>query len=202
MIRNATLSPTGARAAFEARGEIFSVPTEKGDFRNLTQSSGAHDRSPVWSPDGAHIAWLSDASGEYQLMIGDPLGIAQARLLHCHRPRFSTHQVGRPMAQYDERSSMYITLFRRIALISGILGENGWFRGSIDALKFAICRRVQLAYCDHPLCCFLKIGVRLVNFIFGYKEAKNISFTVNFIRCSRNSMSSFSSATTALPLTC
>ena len=81
MIRNATLSPTGARAAFEARGEVFSVPTEKGDFRNLTQSSGAHDRSPVWSPDGAHIAWLSDASGEYQLMIGDPLGIAQARAI-------------------------------------------------------------------------------------------------------------------------
>jgi tricorn protease len=81
MIRNATLSPTGTRAAFEARGEIFSVPTEKGDFRNLTQSSGAHDRSPVWAPDGAHIAWLSDASGEYQLMVGDPLGINAARAI-------------------------------------------------------------------------------------------------------------------------
>jgi len=81
LIRNATLSPTGTRAAFEARGEIFSVPTEKGDFRNLTQSSGAHDRSPVWAPDGAHIAWLSDASGEYQLMVGDPLGITPARTI-------------------------------------------------------------------------------------------------------------------------
>ena len=81
MIRNATLSPTGTRAAFEARGEIFSVPTEKGDFRNLTQSSGAHDRSPVWAPDGAHVAWLSDASSEYQLMVGDPLGITPARTI-------------------------------------------------------------------------------------------------------------------------
>ncbi|HYV84261.1 MAG TPA: hypothetical protein VE931_12130, partial [Pyrinomonadaceae bacterium] len=62
MIRNATLSPTGTRAAFEARGEIFTVPSEKGDFRNLTQSSGAHDRSPVWAPDGSQVAWLSDAS--------------------------------------------------------------------------------------------------------------------------------------------
>ena len=52
MIRNASLSPTGVRAAFEARGEIFTVPAEKGDYRNLTQSTGAHDRSPVWSPDG------------------------------------------------------------------------------------------------------------------------------------------------------
>src|SRR2546421_8796940 len=75
MIRNSTLSPTGVRAAFEARGEIFTVPAEKGDYRNLTQSPGAHDRSPAWSPDGGQLAWLSDASGEYQLMLGDPLGL-------------------------------------------------------------------------------------------------------------------------------
>ncbi len=79
MIRNATLSPTGTRAAFEARGEIFTVPSEKGDFRNLTQSSGAHDRGPTWSPDGTHVAWLSDASGEYQLMIGEPTGVTPPR---------------------------------------------------------------------------------------------------------------------------
>ncbi len=81
MIRNAALSPTGIRAAFEARGEIFTVPAEKGDYRNLTQSSGAHDRSPVWSPDGAQLAWLSDASGEYQLMIGDPIGVTPPRAI-------------------------------------------------------------------------------------------------------------------------
>lgn len=81
MIRNATLSPTGTRAAFEARGEIFTVPSEKGDFRNLTQSSGAHDRSPVWAPDGSQVAWLSDASGEYQLMVGDPQGVTPARTI-------------------------------------------------------------------------------------------------------------------------
>ncbi|MEN3326461.1 MAG: tricorn protease [Acidobacteriota bacterium] len=81
MIRNATLSPTGTRAAFEARGEIFTVPSEKGDFRNLTQSSGAHDRSPVWAPDGSQVAWLSDASGEYQLMVGDPQGVTPAKTI-------------------------------------------------------------------------------------------------------------------------
>ena len=79
MIRNAVLSPTGVRAAFEARGEIFTVPAEKGDFRNLTQSAGAHDRSPMWSPNGAELAWLSDATGEYQLMIGEPMGVTPAR---------------------------------------------------------------------------------------------------------------------------
>ncbi|HVF22626.1 MAG TPA: hypothetical protein VM941_06115, partial [Pyrinomonadaceae bacterium] len=81
MIRNSSLSPTGVRAVFEARGEIFTVPTEKGDYRNLTQSSGAHDRNPAWSPDGAQLAWLSDATGEYQLMIGDPLGVTPARAI-------------------------------------------------------------------------------------------------------------------------
>ena len=81
MIRNASLSPTGVRAAFEARGDIFTLPAEKGDYRNLTQSSGAHDRSPVWSPDSARLAWLSDASGEYQLMLGDPLGLTTPKAM-------------------------------------------------------------------------------------------------------------------------
>lgn len=81
MIRNSALSPTGVRAAFEARGEIFTAPAEKGDYRNLTQSPGAHDRSPAWSPSGDQLAWLSDASGEYQLMLGDPLGVTPPRTI-------------------------------------------------------------------------------------------------------------------------
>lgn len=81
MIRSARLSPSGIRAAFEARGEIFTVPSAKGDYRNLTTSSGSHERDPAWSPDGNQIAWLSDASGEYQLMIGEPLGISAPRVI-------------------------------------------------------------------------------------------------------------------------
>jgi len=81
MIRNATLSPTGVRAAFEARGEIFTVPAEKGDYRNLTQSAGSNDRNPAWSPDGTQLVWLSDASGEYQLMFGDPLGLSTPKAI-------------------------------------------------------------------------------------------------------------------------
>jgi len=69
-IRNASVSPTGARAAFEFRGEIVTVPAEKGDPRNLTNSPAAHDRAPAWSPDGARIAWFSDESGEYALHVG------------------------------------------------------------------------------------------------------------------------------------
>jgi len=100
MIRSSTLSPTGVRAAFEARGEIFSVPTEKGDYRNLTQTPGAHDRSPAWSPDGAQLAWLSDASGEYQLMLGDPLGLTAPRTLALPSTAFFSAPAWSPDGKY------------------------------------------------------------------------------------------------------
>ncbi len=70
-VRSASISPNGKRAVFEARGEIVTVPREHGDARNLTESPAAHDRSPVWSPDGKQIAWLSDATGEYKLHVAD-----------------------------------------------------------------------------------------------------------------------------------
>jgi tricorn protease len=73
-IQNAALSPTGARAVFEAHGEIFTVPAEKGDTRNLTQTPGVAERNPSWSPDGKTIAYFSDASGEYQLFLHDQTG--------------------------------------------------------------------------------------------------------------------------------
>ena len=73
-ILNATLSPSGARAAFEAHGEIFTVPAEKGDTRNLTNTSGVAERDPSWSPDGKTLAYFSDASGEYQLYLRDQTG--------------------------------------------------------------------------------------------------------------------------------
>ncbi len=68
-IRSADLSPSGSRAVFEFRGEIVTVPAEKGDPRNLTLTTGTHERNPVWSPDGTSIAYFSDASGEYELHV-------------------------------------------------------------------------------------------------------------------------------------
>jgi tricorn protease len=63
------LSPKGERAVFSARGDIYSVPVEKGSPRNLTRTSGAHDRFPAWSPDGRWIAYMSDQSGEDEVWI-------------------------------------------------------------------------------------------------------------------------------------
>ncbi len=74
-IVNAHISPTGARAVFEARGEIFSVPAEKGDVRDLTNTSGVAERDPTWSPDGKQIAYFSDESGEYQLHLRPQNGL-------------------------------------------------------------------------------------------------------------------------------
>src|SRR4051794_33437917 len=66
-LRNATLSPTGARAVFEGHGEILTVPAEKGEPRNITNTPGVMERTPAWSPDGKSIAYFSDESGEYAL---------------------------------------------------------------------------------------------------------------------------------------
>ncbi|MGH7461809.1 MAG: S41 family peptidase, partial [Longimicrobiales bacterium] len=79
-LTNAQLSATGKRAVFEARGDIFTVPTERGaDWRNLTNSPGTAERAPSWSPDGQWISYFSDASGEYKLVIVAQDGAGQKR---------------------------------------------------------------------------------------------------------------------------
>jgi tricorn protease len=66
-IHDYELSPKGERALFSARGDIFTAPIEKGPTRNLTRSSGAHDKWPRWSPDGSTIAFISDRTGEEEI---------------------------------------------------------------------------------------------------------------------------------------
>jgi len=85
-IRNAGLSPTGVRAVFEARGEIVTVPADKGDIRNLTRTPGVHERAPAWSPDGARVAYFSDESGEYALHIADQRGTTPVRKVALGEP--------------------------------------------------------------------------------------------------------------------
>ncbi len=66
---NAFISHDAKRVALESRGEIFTVPAEHGYTINLTQTSGVAERSPAWSPNGKYLAYWSDASGEYQLVL-------------------------------------------------------------------------------------------------------------------------------------
>jgi len=85
-IQQATLSPSGKRVLIETRGEILTVPVEKGDARNLTNSPGVADRDPAWSPDGKSVAWFSDASGEYVLKIRSPDGLGPVRDIDLGQP--------------------------------------------------------------------------------------------------------------------
>lgn len=85
---SADLSPTGARAVFGARGEVLTVPAEKGDVRNLTQTSGVAERYPAWSPDGKEIAYFSDESGEYQLHIRAQNGLGAVKKFDVPGPAF------------------------------------------------------------------------------------------------------------------
>src|SRR5450631_3473931 len=85
-ISNAGISPSGARAVFEARGEILTVPGEKGDVRNLTRTTKAAERDPSWSPDGKWIAYFSDESGEYALHLVDQSGFGAVKKINLGQP--------------------------------------------------------------------------------------------------------------------
>ena len=98
-IRNVSLSPTGARAVFEFRGEIVTVPGEKGDTRDLTNTVAVHERSPAWSPDGKSIAYFSDESGEYELHIRAQDGKGDVRKIKLSGAGFYDDPVWSPDSQ-------------------------------------------------------------------------------------------------------
>jgi tricorn protease len=83
---NISLSPTGKRILAEARGEIFTIPAEKGDVRNMTHSSGSAERNPAWSPDGKYISYFSDKSGEYKLVVEEQDGLKPPREMALDKP--------------------------------------------------------------------------------------------------------------------
>jgi tricorn protease len=111
-IRAARLSPTGVRAVFEARGEILTVPVKKGDVRNLTNTPGAAERDPAWSPGGKWVAYFSDESGEYQLHLRDQRGQGEPRKIRLgDPPSFYYHPVwspdGKKIAYTDKRLGVW-----------------------------------------------------------------------------------------------
>jgi len=111
-IRSAAISPSGARAVFDFRGEIITVPAEKGDARNITQSAGAHEKYPAWSPDGKWIAYFSDASGEYELHILQQDGNGDARRIKLNGAGFYASPHWSPdskkIAYVDNSRSLFV----------------------------------------------------------------------------------------------
>ena len=111
-LQSVGISPTGVRVVVEARGDVFTIPTERGDVRNLTGTPGVAERYPAWSPDGSKIAWLSDASGEYELVITDQAGRGEPRTVSLGDATFYYHPTWSPdgarIAYTDKRLRLWV----------------------------------------------------------------------------------------------
>jgi tricorn protease len=121
-IRWAQISPSGARAVFDFRGDIVTVPADKGDARNLTTSTGAHEKYPAWSPDGKLVACFSDASGEYKLHLLPQDGRGEAKVLPLEGTGFYAFINWSP----DSKSLSYVDNGRSLYVIdisSGVTGK-------------------------------------------------------------------------------
>ena len=113
LVANADISPTGKRAVFEARGELFTVPEKHGVIRNVTSSSGSAERTPTWSPDGKWIAYWSDRTGEYELTLEPADAGGAARTVTKLGPGFRY----RPFWSPDSKRIAFIDQAGRIHIV-------------------------------------------------------------------------------------
>jgi len=125
---NIALSPTGKRVVVEARGEVFTIPAEKGDVRNLTNSSGSAERDPAWSPDGKSVSYFSDRSGEYKLVIEAQDGLSAPREITLPNP---THYY-MPSWSPDSKKIVYADTNLKVWVVdvatgqAKIVGSDPW----------------------------------------------------------------------------
>ncbi len=111
-LTNAGVSPAGVRAVFEARGEILTVPAEKGDPRNLTNTPGVMERDPAWSPDGRWIAYFSDAAGEYELHLAPQDARSEVKKFRIEeKPTFYRGPVWSPDSKRIAFTDVHLTLW-------------------------------------------------------------------------------------------
>jgi len=111
-INNAYISPDGQRILIEARGEIFSVPKENGAIKNLTQNSGSAERYPAWSPDGKKVAFWSDQTGEYQLILKDLTSENEEEIMTSYEKGFYYHLFWSP----DSKKLAFVTCHQEIKI--------------------------------------------------------------------------------------
>jgi tricorn protease len=78
-ISSYSLSPSGARALFGARGDVYTAPAKEGEVRNLTNSQSVHELAPAWSPDGRYIVYAAASSGEYEIYVRPSDGTGDER---------------------------------------------------------------------------------------------------------------------------
>ncbi|MFG0331231.1 MAG: PDZ domain-containing protein [Phycisphaerales bacterium] len=106
------VSPTGKRAVAEVRGDIWTLPAENGSPRNLTRTDGVAERDPAWSPDGRWIAYFSDETGEYELMITQSDGREEPRRLTSDGSAFRYDPIWSPDSKHiaftDKTGALYL----------------------------------------------------------------------------------------------
>src|SRR5258706_8825970 len=137
--RHPDVSPSGKRAVFEARGEIFTIPAEHGVVRNLTRSSGVAERYASWSPDGKQIAYFSDRSGEYQLTVRPAEAAGEETVLTHFGPGFRYQPHWSP----DSKKIVFIDQAMHIQLCdvekkeTKQIDKQSWmYHGTLERLKF------------------------------------------------------------------
>ena len=155
-IEDYALSPQGRRAVFSARGDIFTVPAEKGPTRNLTKSSDAHDRLPAWSPDGRSIAFVSDQSGEEQVYVVDQAGGVPEQLTQGVRGRLyrlAWSPDSKRIAFSDKEGKAYVleTASREVRQIAdeprGRIDDYRWSpRGGYLAFTVSVASRMNSVF--------------------------------------------------------
>ncbi|HWH68067.1 MAG TPA: PDZ domain-containing protein [Candidatus Sulfotelmatobacter sp.] len=139
-VREPDISPSGKRAVFEARGDLFTVPAEHGVVRNLTRSSGVAERFPSWSPDGKSIAYFSDRSGEYELTLRPADGTGAEQVLTKLGPGYRY----RPFWSPDSKKLVFIDQAMRMYLHdldkkqTKPIGKQLWlYHGDLSRFKFS-----------------------------------------------------------------
>ena len=131
-ITNASMSPNGERLVINARGEVYNVPVKEGVTRNITQTSGVHERGADWSPDGKWIAYISDATGETELYIQAPDGTEKPIQLTKDNDTyifgFEWSPDGKKIAYSDRKSNLFtvdIATKKRSLVIKSEYGYRG-----------------------------------------------------------------------------
>jgi tricorn protease len=112
-IRSVDISPSGARIVLDYRGDIVTLPSQKGDLFNLTNSPGVHEKQPAWSSNSRFIAYFSDASGEYELHIKNQEGGTDPKIIKLKGSGFYANIHWSPdskkVAFVDNGRRLYVT---------------------------------------------------------------------------------------------